>query len=265
MSKKIFLIVSVLMILVASVDVHAKKEDDNDASDGAGSLAELKTAVENHAATITTLQNQVNELVNQLQLVNGDNGRNYKKNRDQDKIIKDSQTRLQVLEDKILILTGQMQELQSQGLLPAKSSQSFKEYKEYSKGLEFMNSREFQKAVKQFQDFQATNPKSSYNDYAQYWVGEAYYMQADYPMAVKEYQKLLSKNAKSEKAPTALYRQGMAFYHLQSFDDAKAFFAKVIRTYPQSIEAIQSSGQIDRINKIEELKKQQELEMKTTQ
>lgn len=244
---------------------EAKKENEEASAVDAVEFGEVKTAVTNHSQTLTTLQNQVNEVVTQVQLVNGDNGRNFKKIQDQGKIIKDSQTRLQVLEDKILILTGQLQELQTTGLLPVKSSARFKEYKEYSKGLEYMNSREFDKAVKEFATFQTANPKSTYVEYAQYWIGEAYYMQADYPMAVKEYQKLLSKNAKSEKAPTALYRQGMAFYHLQSFEDAKAFFTKVIRNYPQSIEAIQASSQIARITTIEELKKQQELEMKTVQ
>ncbi|OVE82780.1 hypothetical protein BVY03_00085, partial [bacterium K02(2017)] len=91
------------------------------------------------------------------------------------------------------------------------------------------------------------------------------YQQSDYPMAIKQYQKLLSKNPRSAKAATALYRQGVSFYHLNSFDDAKAFFTKVIRSYPRSIEAIQASSQIKRINTIQNLKKQQEWESKMVQ
>ncbi len=251
-------------LILASALVHAKKGDDEEAVPTAvgGDLASIQTAVENHGTTLATLQNQVNEMVAQFQEMNGEIGRNYKKVRDQDKIIKDLQTRLQTSEDKNAILTLQLQELKSIGLLPAKATLNLKEFNDYSKGLEMVNAKQFDKAVAEFQKFQEAYSKSAYVNFAQYWIGEAYYMQADYPMAIKQYQKLLSNDPKSDKAASALYRQGMSFYQLQSFEDAKAFFSKVIRTYPQSIEAQQASSQIARINNIQDLKKQQELEMK---
>lgn len=221
----------------------------------------LQTTVEAHSATLATVQNQVNEVVDKFQIMNGDIARESKKNKDQDKVSHDLEIRLQVMEDKMDLLTGQLQELRSEGLMQPKSSQRLKEYTEYARGLEYMNAKQYEKAITEFTTFNQKHKDSIYESFAQYWVGEAYYMQSDYPMAIKQYQKLLTKNPKSAKAPTALYRQGMSFYFLQSFDDAKAFFSKVIRNYPGSIEAIQASSQMARIDNIETLRKQQELEM----
>ena len=108
--------------------------------------------------------------------------------------------------------------------------------------------------------FKTQNSKSIFKSYAQFWIGESYYMQSDYKMAIKEYQYLLKTNSRSAKAPTALYRQGLSFFHLKAYDDANTFFAQVIRKYPKSLEAVQSSSQIKRIKDIQELQRQQNLE-----
>lgn len=249
------------LVLSLSLNVHAKKktaEDEGMPLD----LTNIKTAVENHGNSLANLTNQVNEILSQFQMVRGDTGRNYSKNKEQDKVLTDSQARLQVLEDQVNILTGQLAELQKEGLMTKTASQVFDEYKEYAKGLQYVNSRDYDKAITEFKKFQESYKKSIYTNYAQFWIGESYYMQADYPMAIKQYQELLSKNAKSAKAPMALYRQGMSFFQLQSLDDAEAFFTKVIRSYPATVEAVQASAQIKRINTIQELQKQQELELK---
>lgn len=251
----------ILLGLVLSMGTPSFAKEDEDVSDP----GTLPTTVETQGRTLATLTNQVNEVVSKFQTMNGDIARANKKVTEQDKVINDLQTRLQVAEDKVTILLGQLQELRTEGLMKPQASLRFKEYQVYSKGLEYINSRQYEKAVGEFQKFQEENKKSVFSGYAQYWIGEAYYMQNDFPMAVKQFQALLQKEPNNAKASTALYRQGLAFYNLQSFADAKAFFSKVIREYPQSIEAIQSSGQIKRINTIEELKKQQELEMKMVQ
>lgn len=248
------------LTLLVAMPSFAKKEE-GDMSDP----ATLQATVELQGSTLATLTNQVNEVVSKFQTMNGDIARANKKLTEQDKVINDMQTRLQVAEDKVTVLLGQLQELRTEGLMKPQASARFKEYQAYAKGLEYVNSKQYEKAVSEFQKFQEENKKSVFSGYAQYWIGESYYLQSDFPMAVKQFQALLQKEPKNAKAPTALYRQGLSFYSLQSFDDAKAFFAKVIREYPQSIEAVQSSGQIKRINTIEELKKQQELEMKMVQ
>lgn len=232
-------------------------------TDYSAEITALQTTVETHGKSIATMTNQVNAVVSESQTLSGDIGKNTKKNEEQDEVVKDGQTRLQVLEDKISLLIQQLQELRSEGLMAPKSSQLFREYKAYEKGLELVNAGQYNKAIEEFSAFQKEFSKSPYGDFAQFWIGESHYLQADYPMAIKQYQKLLARNSKSAKAPTALYKQGMAFFFLQSFEDSQVFLTKVIRNYPRSIEAIQASAQLNRINKIIELRAQHETEMKS--
>lgn len=254
------------LTLTLSVPSFAKKNEGDVglvSDDVPQSLENIATAVETQGRNIATITNQVNEIVEQFQNMNGEIGNNHKTNRDQEKIIADLKTRLQTLEDRLTILTSQMQEWRSEGLLKINAKAGFDQFIEYSKSLEHINSRDYQKAIEELQSFIAGNKDSIYHNYAQYWIGESYYMQSDYPMAIKEYQKLISKSPKSSKAPTALYRQGLSFFHLQSFDDAKAFFTKLIRSHPQTLEAMQASSQIKRINRILALRKQQTLEQES--
>jgi tol-pal system protein YbgF len=251
-TKKSFVLMTAVVLM--SGFALAKPQD---AASGADSVS---TTVENHGRSIATMTNQVNEMVGQFQTMQGDLGKAEKKNLDQDKLIKDSQLRLQTLEDRIGVLTQQMTELKTEGLLKPTATQRLSEFEAYSKALEFVNAKNYAKAILDLQTFQNTYKKSPFATYAQYWIGEAYYLQSDYEMAISEYQKLLGKDARSQKAAAALYKQGLSFFHLQSFDDAKEFFSKVIRNYPQSIEAVQSSSQIQRINSIMELRKQEEME-----
>jgi tol-pal system protein YbgF len=258
--KKLF-VASILLALAIVEPSFAKKNADEFAEPA----SELQSIVETQGQNLATVSNQVNEVVSRFQTVNGDVSRVSKKISDHERVINDLVNRLQVAEDKITVLTGQLQELRSEGLMKPQASARFREFQAYSKGLEYVNSKQYDKAVSEFQKFIQENTKSIYTTYAQYWIGESYFLQSDYPMAIKQYQVLLQKDSRSAKAATALYRQGLSFYNLQSLDDAKVFFEKVIRTYPQSIEAIQANGQIKRITNIQELKKQQELEMKMVQ
>lgn len=228
-------------------------------------LNQISIAVSNQGSSIATMMNQMNEMVSKFQTMDGDIGKVDKKNVDQDKLLKDTQLRLQTLEDKMSVLSQQMQELKTEGLLKPTASVRFEEFKSYSKAVEYVNARNYTHAVQELQAFQVANKKSPFADYAQYWVGESYYLQSDYEMAIAEYQKVLNKDPKSPKAPSALYKQGLSFYYLQSFEDAKMFFDKVIRTFPQSIEAVQASSQIARINNILDLRKQEQVEQQAVE
>lgn len=268
MKNRLYFAVVFLLFLLLPFTLVAKKNDSESGlvgEDVVQSVSNIATTVETQGRNIATITNQINEVVGQFQTMNGDIGNSQKKNRDQDKIVADLQTRLQTIEDRVTVLTSQLQELRNEGLLKPQAKENFDEYIEYSKSLEHINSRDYEKAIAALNDFIAKNKDSIYQNYAQFWIGEAHYMQSDYPMAIKEYQKLLAKSPKSSKAPTALYRQGLAFFHLQSFDDAKAFFTKLIRSYPQTLEAGQASSQIERIDRIQELKKQQELEQESVE
>lgn len=256
MNRKTVLVLVLLLVLSAVTTAQAKKTHDSGDQTEVVS-GDIAITVSNHARSISTMTNQVNEVVSKVQTLDGDIAKNDRKDMDQDKVLKDSQLRLQTLEDKISMLSGQLQELKSEGLLKPVAGQRLDEFRTYSKALEYVNARNYKQAVSELKAYQAANKKSIFSDYAQYWIAESFYLQSDYEMAIAEYQKLLSKDSKSVKAPSALYKQGLSFFYLQSFDDAKEFLGKVIRNYPQSIEAVQASSQIARINNILDLRKKQ--------
>lgn len=247
-------------VILATAVTEAKRDSSEAETSPVANDDDLATTVTNHANSINTLTTQVNEVVSKFQTMDGDIGKNEKKNMDQDKILKDMQLRLQTVEDKISLLTQQMSELRAEGMLKPAATGRFDEFQKYSRAVEYINAKNYAKAVLELKAFQGEHKNSLYASYAQYWIGEAHYLQQDYEMAISEYQKMLAKDSKSPKAPAALYKQGLSFYYLQSFDDAKAFFAKVIRTYPQSIEAVQASSQLVHINNILELRDQEAIE-----
>jgi TolA-binding protein len=256
--KKI-LFYSILLTLCLIINT-AQARKGNYAQSGTQNYQNIQTAVDNHGTSIANFQNDMNLIVKKIQTINGDIGRNYKQNKDQEKLIIEAQNRLQTVEDKITALTTQLQELQIEGLLSPVSTKRLREYKSYAKGLEYVNAAQYDKAIKSMKSFQAANKKSILKSYAEFWIAESYYMQGDYKMAIKKYQDLVHMNRHSKKLPLAIYRQGLSFYHLKRFDDAKAFFTQVIRKYPQNVEAIQASAALKRINTLEELKKQQNYE-----
>ncbi|MBU0506583.1 MAG: tetratricopeptide repeat protein [bacterium] len=256
--KKFTSIIILLTLCLIANSAHARKSSNDQPNPS--SYQNIQTAVDNHGTSIANFQNDMNLIVKKIQTINGDIGRNYKQNQDQEKLIIDVQNRLQTVEDKISAVTTQLQELQIEGLLSPVSTKRLREYKSYAKGLEYVNAAQYDKAIKSMQSFQAENQKSILKSYAEFWVAESYYMQGDYKMAIKKYQDLVQMNRNSKKLPLAIYRQGLSFYHLKRYDDAKAFFTQVIRKYPQNVEAIQASAALKRIDTLEELKKQQNYE-----
>ncbi len=266
--KYVLLFLSVLVL--NGIVVSTSQAKTADASSGDLKALQLKVQnmqlqLDTQGQTLATLGNQVNEIVSRYQMMFGQVGAAEKKNFDQDTVLKESDQRVQVLEDKALGVMSQLQELKDEGFMKPKSAKNFEEYKAYSLGLESFNGKNYPKAVADLRKFQQANKTSIYWAYAQFWIGESYYMQSDYQTAVLEYEALLKSKPKSAKAPLALYRQGMSFVQMQSFDDAKAFFAKIAKVYPLSIEAVIAQGQIDKITRIQELKKQQENELKAVQ
>jgi tol-pal system protein YbgF len=107
----------------------------------------------------------------------------------------------------------------------------------YQKAYGTFKKGEYPNALKQFEAFLITYPKSEYADNAQYWIGECYYQQGDYEKAIVEYEKVIKKYPKGDKVPSALLKQGFAFVDLGDRADAKLIFNKIVKDYPQSPQA----------------------------
>ncbi|HEX9139629.1 MAG TPA: tol-pal system protein YbgF, partial [Steroidobacteraceae bacterium] len=78
----------------------------------------------------------------------------------------------------------------------------------YNRAFEQLKSGNFDAAIKQFQDFMDTYPKSSLQDNAQYWIGEAHYVARQYDEAAEAFRAVGEHYPNSRKAPDALLKLG---------------------------------------------------------
>ncbi|MEJ2066409.1 MAG: tol-pal system protein YbgF [Deltaproteobacteria bacterium] len=107
----------------------------------------------------------------------------------------------------------------------------------YRKAYGTFKAGDYPGALKLFEAFLRTYPKSEYADNARFWIGESYYQQGDFERAILEYEKVLKQYPTGDKVPHALLKQGYAFLSLGDRVDAKLLFQKVIKEYPQSPQA----------------------------
>lgn len=107
----------------------------------------------------------------------------------------------------------------------------------YQKAYATFKQGDYPTALKQFEAFLDTYPKSEYADNARYWIGECYQQQGDYERAVLEYEKVIKRYPHGDKVPSALLKQGFAFLNLGDRVSAKLLFQKVIKEYPRSPQA----------------------------
>jgi len=81
-------------------------------------------------------------------------------------------------------------------------------------------------------------PKSSMADNSLFWIGEIHYKKGDYKRAIIEYQNVIEKYPSGNKVPAAYLKQGLAFYNIDSKENARIIFEKLISNFPLSNEAL---------------------------
>lgn len=96
----------------------------------------------------------------------------------------------------------------------------------------------FEKAMKFFLYHVKNFPKSSMADNSLFWIGEIHYKKGDYKRAIIEYQNVIEKYPSGNKVPAAYLKQGLAFYNIDSKENARIIFEKLISNFPLSNEAL---------------------------
>ena len=253
-----FLVLFVLLALSAPTPANAATTKELEAQ-----VAELKRISDAQSKNLATALNQIQEVLAEFQGLTGRVDQGQHGNLEQEKIIKDNQLRLAVLEDQIFSLARQLEEIKAVGLMPQTASKTFSEFQAYQKGLSKLNATEYKEAIQTFQSFISVNPKSRFVENAIYWIGEGYFAMRDYPASVAEFQKVIRKNPEGVKVASAMLKQGFAFFEMQSFEDAKVFLSKVAAKYPQTNEAILARDKIQRIDELLAKKQQEAYEMKS--
>lgn len=110
----------------------------------------------------------------------------------------------------------------------------------YDNGLDFFNKRQYQEALKCFQDFTANYPDHKLTGNAWFWQGECDYQLSDYSAAVIAYQKVITNYSNNDKYVSSLLKQGMALSESGSKDAAKVRWREIVNKYPKSPEAVRA-------------------------
>ncbi len=112
-------------------------------------------------------------------------------------------------------------------------------YQDVSKG-------NYKLAIKGFEEYLKSYPKTSLADNAVYWIGECYYIQKDYANSQRWYTKLIDEYSKSEHLSSSKLKLGMSLYNQRYKTKAKQYFEDVVKEFPGTDQANQASEMLAR-------------------
>ena len=113
----------------------------------------------------------------------------------------------------------------------------FAEQQAYQSAFNLLKSGRYEDAAVAFQQFVAEFPTGSYADNAQYWLGETYYITRQFQRAVQEFERLVSMHPNSQKLTHALLKIGYAHDELGNKAEAERVLGELMERYPQSAAA----------------------------
>ncbi|NVK56413.1 MAG: tol-pal system protein YbgF [Alteromonadaceae bacterium] len=118
---------------------------------------------------------------------------------------------------------------------PASSSSGASESEAYEKAVNLiLKSREYDKAIPEFQAFIARFPDSTYAPNAHYWLGQLLFNKQQWQDAASQFEMVANKFTDSVKRPDALLKLGIIAEKTGNQARAKALFNEVISAYPDS-------------------------------
>lgn len=113
----------------------------------------------------------------------------------------------------------------------------FAEQQAYQSAFDLLKSGRYEDAAVAFQQFIADFPTGTYADNAQYWLGETFYITRQFDRAVQEFERLVSTHPNSQKLTHALLKIGYAHDELGNTADAERALGELIERHPQTAAA----------------------------
>lgn len=159
------------------------------------------------------------------------------------KLIGDLDHRIQAMEERLQVFSNQLSKALTK-LAPDVAAEGDM----YQGGLDLMSEAKYLEAAAMFEKFLGKYAKSPYSASATYFIADSFYSMRDYQRAVKEFQRYVEKYPSDKNVSSAILKQGNCFYELGLIEEAKAFYDKVSKSYPQSSDAIQAKEKLARIN-----------------
>jgi tol-pal system protein YbgF len=118
----------------------------------------------------------------------------------------------------------------------------------YQKAFNLLRAKNYGEAARDFSGFLRTFPNSSLAANSQYWLGECYYGQRRFQEAIDEFERVFTFYPSSKKVPASLLKIGYSHLELQQPSMARSVFQQLVRTHPQSPEAIKAHGRLQEVN-----------------
>ena len=118
----------------------------------------------------------------------------------------------------------------------------------YQQAFNLLREKNYVGAAREFSGFLRTFPNSSLAANSQYWLGECYYGQRRFQEAIEEFERVFTFYPSSNKVPASLLKIGYSHLELQQPSMARSVFQQLVRTHPQSPEAIKAHGRIQEVN-----------------
>ncbi|MDR4496208.1 MAG: tol-pal system protein YbgF, partial [Nitrospirales bacterium] len=118
----------------------------------------------------------------------------------------------------------------------------------YEEAFQSLREGNYVKAATEFSNLLRSYPESPLASNAQYWLAECYYGQRRFQEAIDEFERVFLLYPSSNKVPASLLKIG--YSHLERQDGATAWsvFQQLIRTYPQSPEALKAQSRLQEVN-----------------
>lgn len=109
----------------------------------------------------------------------------------------------------------------------------------YKDAFSLVRVRNFDQALKAFEEFLQQYPDSSLTANVLYWTGEIHRAKpsADQERASLAYEQLVTRYPAHSKAADAYYKLGLSYQELGKYDNAKAAMAKVVELFPSQAPA----------------------------
>ena len=102
------------------------------------------------------------------------------------------------------------------------------------------NTRDYDRAQKEFEELLVKFPKDETADDCAYWIGEIFFVKKQYKEALAQYQKAVADFPQGDIQPPALFKQGLCQEKLNNREAMKKVWADLIAKYPYSDEAMQA-------------------------
>ncbi len=158
--------------------------------------------------------------------------------------IGDLRSRIQVVEDRSLRLSTDLQASKSQ---TEERKQTFDEKKQtFTEGKALFDSQRYEDAIEIFKPLSRSreNPESKKS---QFFLAESFFSNKEYAAAALEFAEYRKQYAKDSLVPTAIYRQAHCFRGLGKLKEARLFFQELIENYPRHVLTTKAKQEMKRL------------------